>query len=114
MGVTERISPLGVSSRPRRRNPGMFKSLGLVQKGAKGEICTYVPRIKRKLTPLQSSRPQVVKKIWEHIHANDLQVPEDKRQIRCDDKMQRVFKTDKIHMFTMNKHLSSQLYPLEE
>jgi len=62
----------------------------------------------------QLSRPQVVKKIWEHIKQNNLQVPEDKRQIRCDEKMQLVFKTDKIHMFTMNKHLGSQLYPVEE
>ncbi|KAA8576685.1 hypothetical protein EYC84_006762 [Monilinia fructicola] len=49
------------------------------------------------------SRPQVVKKIWEHIKGHNLQDPSDKRQIICDDKMQLVFKQDKVHMFTMNK-----------
>ncbi|KAG9236260.1 putative upstream activation factor subunit spp27 [Amylocarpus encephaloides] len=60
------------------------------------------------------SRPQVVKKIWVHIKANSLQDPGDKRQIMCDDKMQSVFKTEKVHMFTMNKLLGKQLYDVEE
>ncbi|KAG4029882.1 hypothetical protein MFRU_014g01770 [Monilinia fructicola] len=60
------------------------------------------------------SRPQVVKKIWEHIKGHNLQDPSDKRQIICDDKMQLVFKQDKVHMFTMNKLLGKQLYPIEE
>lgn len=60
------------------------------------------------------SRPQVVKKIWEYIKERDLQDPADKRQIRCDERMQSVFKTDKVHMFTMNKILGKQLYDLEE
>jgi chromatin remodeling complex protein RSC6 len=66
------------------------------------------------LTKIQLSRPQVVKKIWEYIKERDLQVPEDKRQIRCDEKMQAVFKQDKVHMFTMNKILGKQLYDVEE
>jgi len=60
------------------------------------------------------SRPQTVKKIWAYIKANDLQDPADKRQIRCDEKMYSVFKTDKVHMFTMNKILGKQLYDIEE
>ncbi|KIN03885.1 hypothetical protein OIDMADRAFT_143370 [Oidiodendron maius Zn] len=60
------------------------------------------------------SRPQVVKKIWEYIKERNLQVPEDKRQIRCDERMHAVFKQDKVHMFTMNKILGKQLYEVEE
>ncbi|KAH7417575.1 hypothetical protein BKA64DRAFT_303617 [Cadophora sp. MPI-SDFR-AT-0126] len=60
------------------------------------------------------SRPQVVKKIWEYIKERDLQDPADKRQIRCDDRLQSVFKQEKVHMFTMNKLLSKQLYDVEE
>jgi len=62
----------------------------------------------------QLSRPQVVKKLWEHIKANDLQEPTDKRQIRCDEKLQAVFKQTTVNMFSMNKLLGSQLYPLDE
>ncbi|EKC98869.1 hypothetical protein A1Q2_06840 [Trichosporon asahii var. asahii CBS 8904] len=52
------------------------------------------------------SRPQTVKRIWDYIKANDLQDPNDKRYILCDDKMKTVFHTDKLHMFTMNKLLA--------
>ncbi|KAL7965439.1 SWIB/MDM2 domain-containing protein [Trichoderma sp. SZMC 28014] len=62
----------------------------------------------------QLSRPQVVKKLWEHIKANDLQDPADKRQIRCDEKMQAVFKQAKVDMFRMNKDIGSHLYPVED
>ncbi|KAJ6445177.1 proline transporter [Purpureocillium lavendulum] len=54
---------------------------------------------------------QVVKKLWEHIKANDLQDPKDKRQIRCDDKMQAVFKQARVDMFRMNKEIGHHLYP---
>ncbi|ROW00027.1 hypothetical protein VPNG_08316 [Cytospora leucostoma] len=60
------------------------------------------------------SRPQVVKKLWEHIKSNELQDPSDKRQIRCDEKLQAVFKQTTVNMFSMNKLLGNQLYPLDE
>lgn len=62
----------------------------------------------------QLSRPQVVKRLWEHIKANELQDPSDKRQIRCDEKMQAIFKQARVDMFQMNKLLGNQLYPLDE
>lgn len=62
----------------------------------------------------QLSRPQVVKKLWEHIKANDLQDPKDKRQIRCDEKMQAVFKQARVDMFRMNKEIGNHLYPVGE
>ncbi|KAL2019328.1 hypothetical protein VTK56DRAFT_9708 [Thermocarpiscus australiensis] len=62
----------------------------------------------------QLSRPQVVKKLWDYIKANGLQDPSNRRQIVCDEKLHAVFKQDKINMFSMNKLLGSQLYPIEE
>jgi upstream activation factor subunit UAF30 len=62
----------------------------------------------------QLSRPQVVKKLWDYIKGNELQDPNDKRQILCDDKLHAVFKQDKINMFSMNKLLGNQLYPVED
>lgn len=50
--------------------------------------------------PTQCSRPQTVKRIWNHIKQNDLQDPNDKRHIVCDDLMYAVFKTKRLHMFT--------------
>ncbi|KAF1981850.1 SWIB-domain-containing protein [Aulographum hederae CBS 113979] len=62
----------------------------------------------------QLSRPQCVKQIWAYIKERDLQDPADKRQIRCDDALRAVFKSDRIHMFTMNKILNQNLYAVDE
>lgn len=72
----------------------------------------YSPCITDK--PRQLSRPQTVKRIWAYVRANDLQDPSDKRMIRCDDSMRAVFKQDKVHMFTMNKILSQNMYNTDE
>lgn len=60
------------------------------------------------------SRPQTVKRIWQYVREHDLQNPQDKRQILCDDAMRRVFKSDSVHMFTMNKILAQNLYSQDE
>ncbi|BAE55899.1 unnamed protein product [Aspergillus oryzae RIB40] len=60
------------------------------------------------------SRPQTVKKVWAYIREHELQDPTDRRQIRCDEPMRAVFKQDRIHMFTMTKILSQNLYSPDE
>eukprot|EP00252_Welwitschia_mirabilis_P005363 TRINITY_DN15868_c0_g1_i1.p1 TRINITY_DN15868_c0_g1~~TRINITY_DN15868_c0_g1_i1.p1 ORF type:complete len:307 (+),score=80.65 TRINITY_DN15868_c0_g1_i1:335-1255(+) len=59
-------------------------------------------------------RPQVVKQIWVYIRANNLQDPQNKRKILCDDKLRKVFKKDSVDMFEMNKVLSKHIYPIED
>ncbi|HEX8126562.1 MAG TPA: SWIB/MDM2 domain-containing protein [Allosphingosinicella sp.] len=54
-------------------------------------------------------RSQVVSKMWDYIRENKLQNPENKREILADDKLKKVFGTDKCSMFEMNKHLSRHL-----
>lgn len=60
------------------------------------------------------SRPQVVKQIWAYIKENELQDPNDKRKIHCDDKLRDVFKKLSVGMFEMNKLLGNHLYKEEE
>ena len=54
-------------------------------------------------------RPQVVKKVWDYIKKNDLQNPQNKREINADAKLRAVFGKDKVTMFEMNKHLAAHL-----
>ena len=54
-------------------------------------------------------RSQMVKKVWDHIKANNLQNPENKREILADDKLNKIFGKDKVSMFEMNKHLSNHV-----
>jgi chromatin remodeling complex protein RSC6 len=54
-------------------------------------------------------RSEVVSKVWDHIRKNNLQNPQNKREILADDKLKRVFGKDRCTMFEMNKHLSNHL-----
>jgi len=54
-------------------------------------------------------RSEIVSKMWEHIKANNLQNPENKREILADDKLKKVFGKDKVTMFEMNKHISGHV-----
>jgi chromatin remodeling complex protein RSC6 len=55
------------------------------------------------------ARGQVVSKMWEYIKANNLQNPENKREILADDKLEPIFGAKKVTMFEMNKHLARHL-----
>ena len=54
-------------------------------------------------------RSQVVSKVWDHIRKNNLQNPQNKREIIADDKLRKIFGKDRCSMFEMNKHLSRHL-----
>ena len=55
------------------------------------------------------TRYQVVAKMWEYIRGHDLQNPADKREVRLDKPLQDIFKVKTFTIFSMNKHLSSQI-----
>lgn len=52
-------------------------------------------------------RTEVTKRIWVYIKENNLQNPNNKREILCDDKLEKIFKRKKIDMFQMTKVLST-------
>jgi len=54
-------------------------------------------------------RTEVVSKTWDYIKKNNLQNPENKREILADAKLKAVFGKDKVTMFEMNKHLAAHL-----
>ena len=54
-------------------------------------------------------RSPVVSKMWDYIRKNNLQNPQNKREIVADDKLRKVFGKDRVTMFEMNKHLSNHL-----
>lgn len=55
------------------------------------------------------ARGEVVSKVWAYIKANNLQNPENRREIVADDNLRKVFGKDKVTMFEMNKYLAQHL-----
>ena len=54
-------------------------------------------------------RSEVISKVWVYIKANDLQNPENKREIVADEKLKKVFGRDRVTMFEMNKYISQHV-----
>ena len=55
-------------------------------------------------------RSQIVSKLWDHIKKNNLQNPQNKREIIADDKLRPIFGgKDRVSMFEMNKHISNHV-----
>jgi len=55
-------------------------------------------------------RSEVVKKLWDYIKSNNLQDPANKRNIKADDKLKKVFGgKDVVSMFEMTKLVSQHL-----
>ena len=83
---------------PRKANPALMKPLKL-----SAELEAVVGS-----GPLP--RGQVVKKLWEYIKANNLQNPENKRNIIADDKLLPLFGGKKeVNMFEMTKLVSAHM-----
>ena len=55
-------------------------------------------------------RSEVMKKVWDYIKSNNLQNPENKREIIADDKLQPVFGSKKLDMFQMTKVINQHLH----
>ena len=83
---------------PRKANPALLKPLEL-----SAELEAVVGK-----GPLP--RGQVVKKLWEYIKKNNLQNPENKRNIFADDMLLPLFGGKKeVTMFEMTKLVSAHI-----
>ncbi|MGH9856531.1 MAG: SWIB/MDM2 domain-containing protein [Acidobacteriota bacterium] len=55
-------------------------------------------------------RSEVVKKLWEYIKSHNLQDPANKRNIKADEKLKKVFGgQETVNMFEMTKLVSQHL-----
>ena len=55
-------------------------------------------------------RTELTKKLWDYIKSNDLQNPENRREILADAKLKAVFDgKDKVSMFEMTKLVSNHV-----
>lgn len=52
--------------------------------------------------------------MWNHIRENNLQDPNNRRTIICDESLHALFSVDSIDMFQMNKVLAKHIWPLND
>lgn len=114
-------SPRGpVAESPRGAAPARAKkesaSTGVKRRGGPGglnKICGVSPELQAIVGEPTMARTEIVKQLWAYIRRNDLQDPNNKRKIICNDELRLVFETDCTDMFKMNKLLAKHIRPLE-
>ena len=96
-GMSAKTASAGKSASGKKVNPALMKPLQPSKEPAAVVGSKPLPR------------PEVVSKVWDYIKRNNLQNPQNKREIVADDKLKLVFGQPKVTMFEMNKHLSQHL-----
>lgn len=81
--------------------------------GGLNKVCAISPELQTIVGETVMSRTQIVKQLWAYIRQNNLQDPDDKRKIICNDELRVVFGTDTTDMFKMNKLLAKHITPLD-
>ncbi len=93
--VAKKAAPRNTSAKPKTPATGLNPS----------------PALAAVIGPEAVSRPQVVKKLWDYIKANNLQDATNKRNINADAKLLAVFGKPQVTMFELagiaGKHLSA-------
>ena len=96
-GTSGKAASAGKSASGKKVNPALMKPLQPSK-----ELAAVVGS-----DPLP--RPEVVSKVWDYIKKNNLQNPQNKREIKADDKLEKVFGKKSVTIFEMNKHLAQHL-----
>lgn len=82
---------------PRKLNPALAKPL------------TLSAQLAAVVGPGPMPRSEVVKKLWDYIKKNNLQNPENKRNIFADDLLRPIFGKEEVTMFEMTKLVSPHI-----
>ncbi|XP_062192911.1 uncharacterized protein LOC133896342 isoform X2 [Phragmites australis] len=91
-------------------------STGVKRKGGSGglnKVCGVSPELQAIVGEPTMARTEIVKQLWAYIRRNNLQDPNNKRKIICNEELRLVFETDSTDMFKMNKLLAKHILPLE-
>ncbi|KAK2967535.1 hypothetical protein RJ640_030406 [Escallonia rubra] len=98
----------GASKRGSKKKNKAVKKRG----GGFTKLCSLSPQLQRFTGTHELARTEVVKQLWSYIRENNLQDPNNRRDILCDETLRDLFGVDSINMFQMNKALAKHIWPL--
>ena len=100
-----------------KKNKGRSNTLGdeVVKKRGGGfcKLCSLSPQLQEFMGAPEMARTEVVKQLWAYIREKNLQDPNNRRNIICDERLRSLFNVNSINMFQMNKALSKHIWPLD-
>ncbi|PNY07645.1 upstream activation factor subunit spp27-like protein [Trifolium pratense] len=85
------------------------------RKGGGGfcKICSLSPQLQEFVGAPEMARTEVVKQLWAYIREKNLQDPNNRQNINCDEPLRALFGVNSINMFQMNKVLTKHIWPLD-
>ncbi|GAB4847021.1 hypothetical protein Ancab_026033 [Ancistrocladus abbreviatus] len=76
------------------------------------KLCSLSPQLQKFLGVSDMAQTEVVQQIWTYIRERNLQDPNDRETIICDQLLCDLFGVNSINMFQLNKALSKHMLPL--
>ena len=73
------------------------------------DLMKISPELEAVIGVKEASRAEVIKKIWIYVKKNNLQDPENKAIVMCDDKLKKLSGESKFRAFDMNKFLGKHI-----
>lgn len=96
-----------------KRRSNKHENEGKKRGGGFSKLCSLSPQLQEFVGVPELARTEVVKQLWTYIREKNLQDPNNRRNINCDEPLRALFGVDSINMFQMNKALSKHIWPLD-
>lgn len=77
------------------------------------KLCSLSPQLQEFVGAPEMARTEVVRQLWVYIKEKNLQDPDNRRNIICDEPLRGLFGVNSINMFQMNKALTKHIWPLD-
>ncbi|GAB4848943.1 hypothetical protein Ancab_003757 [Ancistrocladus abbreviatus] len=75
------------------------------------KLCALSPQLQKFLGVSKMAQTEVVQQLWNYIRERNLQDPNDRETIICDQLLYDLLGVDSINIFQMNKVLSKYMWP---
>ena len=112
------IEPIGefdyLPHRLTRGSKSSKKATVKVKKPRSSPTCILSPELAEICGKSEIPKNVISKSVWEYIKSKDLQDPNNKQYINCDEKLQKVCKTDRMYMFHLSRLLNPHITVLKK
>lgn len=103
------LKPIPSETQPIRNKPPRKRSPK--KPNALNQVWRVSPELSSIIGIKKGTGREIIVKLWDYINAQKLQNPKNKRKVRCDSKLKKVFGGAEVDVFAMEDHLNNHVMP---